>query len=218
MSFKGVNLRLSNSVPHLINLLDWEPLTLNLATLNLSNCSLSSSQLRAVLAVLTAKYSKTVTDLNLSYNILETDLTKRSPAVLLSDSSLAFCEDLITYVQTSTRIVHLDISGMQMGAKALDLVQEFSTSDSLRVVHLNNNMISYETKKFISNYLLSDYGNLKKERKTNVNLNEIGAGVRESDQGRVKLINHQLIKRVQEGVYKAKTETQDRFAKDGAND
>jgi hypothetical protein len=52
---------------------------------------------------------------------------------------------------------------MQMGTKALDLVKQLSTSDCLRVVHLNNNMISYEVKKYISNMLIADYGNLKKE-------------------------------------------------------
>jgi hypothetical protein len=115
------------------------------------------------MSVLHEKHLNYITDLNLSYNLLETDPLKRSPDCLLSQSSQDFLQDLTQFVEESRCITHLDISGMQMGTKALDLVKQLSTSDCLRVVHLNNNMISYEVKKYISNMLIADYGNLKKE-------------------------------------------------------
>jgi Ran GTPase-activating protein (RanGAP) involved in mRNA processing and transport len=82
---------------------------------------------------------------------------------MLSVDSLELLNELSLFVEESPCLTHLDISGMQMGSRAQELVRKFANSDSLRVVHLNNNMISYEVKKFISNMILTDYGDLKKE-------------------------------------------------------
>ena len=85
------------------------------------------------------------TDLNLSYNALNINRDK--------EDSIIFLEKLKEFLHASEVITHLELSGMNIGDACLELLPIIKSNSSLRIVHLSNNLITKETKRFMFNNL-----------------------------------------------------------------
>jgi len=95
--------------------------------------------------MLLSRKTTEIVDLNLSYNALNIAKEKKD--------ALSFLEKLKEFLHSSEVITHLELSGMNIGEHCLDLFPVFKENSSLRIVHLSNNTISKDTKKFMFNNL-----------------------------------------------------------------
>ena len=106
---------------------------------------------------LLSKKTNEITDLNFSYNALNVVRDK--------EVAMNFLDKLKEFLHSSNVITHLEISGMNIGDNCLELLPIIKSNSSLRVVHLSNNMISKDTKKFMFNNLAQDHAEEKRQIK-----------------------------------------------------
>ena len=143
--------------------------------------------LKLMTVILESKRNE-LTDLNLSYNALNVNREK--------EDSLKFMEVLATFIRTSRTITHLDLSGMQLGDQILTILPEIQKSSSLKVVHLSNNLLTKETKRFIFNTVMCDFATAKREQKPGYPVEVISNkdNYQESNTSHLRAINHQTMK------------------------
>ena len=110
LKLSNVNLNDHDIVDNLVELLRTREMLMHL---DLSWSKMNPSQLKRISEVLKDDYAypiRTLRNLNISYNSLYFDDTKEDTL-----PSQEFIENLIDYINTSTCLNHIDISGMKLG-------------------------------------------------------------------------------------------------------
>jgi hypothetical protein len=106
-----------------------------------------------VKSIIETERIREINDLNLSYNALNKYREEKD--------FLNFIDLTKEFLSSSKAMTHLDLSGMQIGEHVIELMPVIYTS-ALRVIHLNNNAITKDNKRFIFNTLNQDFSQSKK--------------------------------------------------------
>jgi len=143
--------------------------------------------------VLLERKTAEICDLNLSYNALNLNAKEGSE---LEDGKV-FILKLKQFLSTSEKLTHLELSGMNIGENVLQILPEIKANNHLRIVHLSNNLISKETKKFMFNQLMQDFSSAKIDQNKSCPVKSLANKVTKvGSSAQMKAINHQMIKKV----------------------
>ena len=143
------------------------------------------------------KQRKRIKDLNIAYNTCD---------VFGADAdSKKFVDKLSKFIKKAHKLVHLDLSGLQLGHQAAGLIQPIRQSESLCVIHLSNNQIPRNTKNLLYNLFgQSVYATKQAARNTQITLS-IQDSKQTQGSAQAKIINHHIMKSVKAGVNKSQT-------------
>ena len=96
---------------------------------------------------------------------------------------------------------------MNIGEHVLQILPEIKDNNHLRIVHLSNNLISKETKKFMFNQLMQDFAAAKIDHNKSCPVKALTNKVTKvGSSAQMKAINHQMIKKVTQSVFKTRVE------------